>query len=96
MSWPVFAYAKICLSHAGMDAQAGIDALWVIFCAAPHYTTKLVEDSLPSLCGILEDSGRSVDIHTSALRFLKGITQQAVNAVVVGGGIIKCLVMWLS
>ena len=79
----------------GSDSQAGLDALWAICSTAPDHADQLLKENLPVLCGILKNVHRSVDFYTSALRFLKDIVQRISIPVVLGSGVIGCLITWL-
>ncbi|RDB26380.1 hypothetical protein Hypma_006519 [Hypsizygus marmoreus] len=76
--------------------QYSLDALYVLFLAAPDHAERLVTDSLPALCHILHHDDLSLVVYTSALRLLLEVARQSSHTTIIESGMAEHLVKWLS
>ncbi|KDR76392.1 hypothetical protein GALMADRAFT_140093 [Galerina marginata CBS 339.88] len=76
--------------------RSAIMALSTLFLAAPDHADRLVADSLPALCHILEDLNRTIYVYEAALRFLSEVVHRFPHLVIIESGIMQHVTPWIN
>ena len=74
--------------------QSSLRALHSLLMASPEDAGRLVEDSLPALCDILEQEDLTVSVYTEAFRLLVEIARQFPHSAILESGVVRYLVNW--
>ncbi|KDR80999.1 hypothetical protein GALMADRAFT_222596 [Galerina marginata CBS 339.88] len=83
--------------HGGRGTQQeSLHALCTLFLAAPDHAERLVTESLPALCDILDSEGLVIEVYNESLHLLHEIVQQSPHPPIIKSGIVLYMVKWLS